>query len=287
MSRFPKWSIVASLMATISLSPQAQQVDAWVITSHASTSTKAGEINRNSSLVTRTIAFGGRIRTEIKHEGDIKPPSAMGIILTIPGDSSLRMVAIDTLNKIYINLSDALNGKSSLPYMPVPKFDSVSVIVDSIGIGPVIQEHQTVHYRTVTKAVMTSNLGPESFSIPMTTTSDSYIATDIRDPELLAAFDRQANNNTDKMLPFASAEPLIKATVEARAKMAKGLALRTVMTQAMNVPSLGPMAGGSFSSQITTEIDKWERQKVDESLLRVPPGYTEKTLMEAIQAGRQ
>jgi hypothetical protein len=219
-----------------------------------------------------TISANGRERLDTHARG--------GMLAQMWGPNFSQIVNVDTaMGIIFLNH----DKKTYSTFNPMAMFDSAgnaggpagstmklaptedSVTVDSIGPGPVIACHATLHYRTRSVMHMTMNMMGQSATMRSEITSDLFVA-----PDLPSQTDTARARLTRGLIgPNAAMAGVGKKMASASAQIAsKGTTLRMTTE---NVTQIGEM---TQTQRMSVETLSYKKMVVPDSLFAIPAGYT-------------
>jgi len=200
------------------------------------------------------------------------------VVLLRDSDPGSPVTILDTVHQTYrpiqtkwtiMNFIDHSGGLRMSKIPPGSSVSDLAFSIDSIGDGPILHGHHTVHYRQTRRGTLTMALGPTTVKILNNDTLDIYIATDIRDPQLSIG-----HLPFTQMLDFPGEISALDSAVQTAArKYPLGLPLRFEKRLVM-VTSLGDAPA---TSSFSLDVDTWNHGPVDAALLTVPASYTGRT----------
>ncbi|HXC25456.1 MAG TPA: hypothetical protein VNU46_06035 [Gemmatimonadaceae bacterium] len=278
------FAIQTGAQATQAPAPQ-QHVDAWVVTAHI----KVRMLNPGATDST------GPIGSAVLHFARSGPTSRIAfaqnpnagawempqfipigtVFLLTPTDTVAPVTVLDSAQKTFTKMGTQdgffprfnVNGRHPSPDDPVTQMRDVSVTVDSIGIGPTILGHPTIHYRQTQHATLQTDAGPMMTMIMKTASViDLDIATDIPNAPTITAIGLQ--HVLEIPLGFVLTPQLTAATQTAEAKYPHGVILHMDSHQITGTPM------GTMTRLAIVDVDHWERSPVDAALFTVPATYT-------------
>jgi hypothetical protein len=246
----------------------AHTVDAWSYTVRLQSTTAGISLSKETWQGTvTTVATASRESFDFDSlsRNGIPRRSQMGVgrilIITQSGKDTI-VTLLDTTQHTYRRFPNGLAGvvyeKTGLIYQPDSSAPPTETIeIDSLGIGPVIQSHHTVHYRQVMHITVPYNMpGLPDFVRKDADTVDYYIAPDLNDPAL----------QPDEL--FVTTLDLDSVSRTAAKKLPRGFPLhieyRAVMTFSHVTTTISASA----------DVDKISHRPVDTALFTTPPSYT-------------
>jgi hypothetical protein len=240
-----------------------------------------GADGKADTLFTHTISSGQRTRLE--QSGAIAPAimkMKAGIQIISERDGKMSMIYVDTTDKLYaeMDLSGMMSAMMSMTSASL-KMDTAAAgfTVDSIGPGPVINGHKTIHFRTHTSSRMTFAMFGDTSSIQHLITTDLYLAPDVRSGDTDSSsrsIDSAAINMVKQIVPLMTDQAVSQAQ-KAHAKLAKyGTALRSV------IEITEVSAAGTRTRHQTMDVLGYEHIVVPDSIFSPPAGYKKVTLMD-------
>jgi hypothetical protein len=240
-----------------------------------------GPDGKADTVLTHTVSSGQRTRVE--QSGSLGPPMMkMKANLEIMSDSGgkMRIIYVDTTEKLYaeMDLSGMMSTVMSMTSVSM-KMDTTAdgFTVDSIGPGPVINGHKTVHFRTHSSARMTFAMFGDTSSTQHLITTDLYLAPDVKsgdnDSSSWSA-DSATINMVKKMTPMMT-DQMVSQAQKAHARLAKyGTALKTVLEMT------DVSAAGTKTRRQTIDVLRYEHTVVPDSMFAPPAGYKKVGLMD-------
>ena len=223
-----------------------------------------------------------RLGTRAEHSGrfpsTVTPSFPSNIEIMSFADSEMTMTFIDTTRKIYTVMqpSKLMGFAMGASGMKMESSDDVSTL-DSLGAGPLINGHSTLHFRTHNSSKMTMMIMGDTSRMTQSVTADLYLAPDINPGEYDAETVTASMHAVQGMMPTGM-QSMISGAAKNQAVLAKhGMALKTVieMTQTS--------AGGSKTQHQTIEIIGIQKTTVPASTFLPPTGYKKVGLMDFVQ----
>jgi hypothetical protein len=236
---------------------------------------------KSDTLLTHTISSGSRSRVE--QSGAIPPPilkMKADIEIISERDGKMSMIYVDTTDKLYaeMDLSGMMAMAMSMSSVHLTTDTTAAgFTVDSVGPGPLINGHKTVHFRTHTTSRMTIAMFGDTSSVQHLITTDLYLAPDVKSGDndsSSRAIDSAAVNMMKKMVPMVGDQMMSQAQ-KAHARLAKyGTALRTVLEMT------DVSAAGTKTRRQTIDVLRYEHTVVSDSIFSPPAGYKKVSLMD-------
>lgn len=219
-----------------------------------------------------TTSANGRERVDTHARG--------GMLAQMLGSNFSQIVSADTVMGVIILNHDK---KTYSTFNPMAMMDSSgsllggaggnmkiepiedSVSVDSIGPGPVIAGHATLHYRTHTVMHMTMAFMGQSQTMRNEITSELFVA-----PDIPSESDSSRIHRVRSLLgPSAAMAAAGKKLVSANAEISKkGTTLRMTTENATHVGAM------TISQRMSVETLRYKKMVVPDSVFAIPAGYT-------------
>jgi len=266
----------AILSFALLAAPASAQVTATVTDTRTITQRDGG---KPDTVLSHTISAGGR--TRIEHRGS-DPETAAGklasaIQIISAGDSDLVMTYIDTTRKMYAEMRPMSMMSAAMGMTNMKMDDTLSrPTLDSIGPGPVINGHPTLHFRTKMTSRLSMVMMGDSSVMTQAITSDLFLAPDVKrvEPDSTGT---KLSSRWEKMLPQGLMH-LAGGAEAINARLAKyGMPLRTEME------TVHTTAAGTMTVHQTVDILRRERVVVPNALFLPPPGYKKVGFMDMVQ----
>lgn len=233
------------------------------------------------TVIVHALSSGNRYRVEfVGGKNPLNPFGAAGStqLITI-SDGDLTITFLDPAAKTYFEfkpfgllngvqeMMKALGAEMNLP----PGGDST--VLDSLGDGGVIAGYRTLHFRHHSSYGMSMNLMGESFTTSITDSTDTYVA-----PALKA--DMSRDSAYSKMRPLEEVMNTLSGGMAAGMfqMVARGEGARKRISAAgvpvRTISVVTTVLGGNPSRhRQVTELLKFERAAVADSVFAVPAGY--------------
>ncbi|MGH7603366.1 MAG: hypothetical protein ACRENK_05120 [Gemmatimonadaceae bacterium] len=238
---------------------------------------------KTDTILTRSVESTERYRTEYVRSSAAIPFMRTGMTqLVTAGDSDLTIVFVDSARKMYAEMktSAMLSGMGAMG--ATMKFDSTgdSTRLDSIGPGPMVAGHATIHFQMHSGSRMSMAVFGDTSVRTMAITTDFYVAPDL----MLDSSGRdstRAKAAVDRLRAMTRGLPGVDALAAKASKAAKRLAkygtpLKTVTETTITGPA------GSVTRHSSMETLTYERKIVPDSLFVIPMGYKKVPLMDFV-----
>ena len=250
-----------------------------------SVNTSAGRYD-SSTNVLHTLSTGGNIRIEMSNTNMFArmgrlSPGAHGVILVRQGGAETVLLNPDTKEYLSIKPLDMMAGvKKMLEGMGGSiTFDTSAthVSLDSVGPGPTIDGHPTVHYTLKAAVKMTIAMMGDAMTNEEASTTDIYSATDMSDFRDVANGWSQFMDATRSM---GIGGELFAKMKETQSRI-RGFPLRAIKH------STRSQRGQSQTVTETIESRNIKRVSLPDSLFAIPAGYKPITMPVFPGAGRE
>jgi hypothetical protein len=216
-----------------------------------------------------THIVSARAMARMEHPGEIRSD----IRIMSMTDSGLRMMFIDTSRKIFRETKWS-GGWNGLTVVVMPRIDKAeiegdTVTVDSVGAGPVIQGHPTLHFRMHSSTRITTVTAGDTSRSTRSVTSDLYLAPEVK------AEQRDSSEDFARWIAMRVQEwvpPAVRRVLEGQHRIQASLSkygtnLRTI-TETRETSS-----DGTVTHRQTIDILRHDRMTVPASTFLPPPGY--------------
>jgi len=243
-----------------------------------------GPDGRADTVITHTISSAGRTRLE--QAVSFGPPMLKmkaNLMILSGRDGKMSMIYVDTADKIYaeMDLSGMVSAMMSMTAATF-KMDTTAgaFSVDSVGPGPVINGHRTIHFRTRSSSRITFSMFGDTSSTTHHITTDLYLAPDLKSGDSdssVSSGDSTAVAMVKKMFPILPDEMMLQAR-RTQGNLGKyGPALKTELEIAEISPA------GSRTHHQTVDVLRYERTVVPDSVFAPPADYKKVGLLDLIQ----
>lgn len=162
------------------------------------------------------------------------------------------------------------------------KFESTgdSATMDSIGPGPTIAGHKTLHFRMHSSSRMTTTMFGDTSVRATAVTTDFYVAPDLAS-DSQESDSARAKSTSARLRSMTRAMPGAEAMAEQAAKVTKRLAkcgttLKTV------TETTATTAVGARTQHMSLETLNYENKVVSDSLFSIPAGFKKVGLMDLV-----
>jgi hypothetical protein len=217
------------------------------------------------------VGTAEKMRLEVRGSADkVSPLGGDTVITMIVTDSGKTITFIDAKRSQYMRVrpSDMVAQAQQMGGFKMD-FSGTEAKVDSIGAGPTILGHPTMHYRVATGMTMTVNAMGQQQVVKFASTTDSYFATDLTGT--LNPFASLSGTDVAGMFGSANAEFAQKLKT-AQAKLPRGTQLRA--TSSATIVSQGQTRVTTSSAEVT----KLNWVTADPKAFEVPAAYTQAQL---------
>ena len=213
------------------------------------------------------IGSSDKTRLDIKGKASTVSPLRSDSVSMIVSDSGNTITYLDAKKNEYLRVrpSDMVNQAREMGGMKMD-FSDTEAKVDSLGAGPAILGHPTRHYRIATGMTMTINIMGQQQTVKISSTTDSYYATDINGA--LNPFSSLSGSDMANMFGSGNADFAQKLKV-AQAKLPKGTPLRA--TSSATIVAQGQTRVTTTSAEVTSI--QWVNS--DPKAFQVPSTYTQ------------
>jgi hypothetical protein len=264
---------IASLAAVAGAQSSGAVLDQQMVTQSAT--------GKTDTVLTHSVESNGRYRAEYVRSSLPIPFMRAGITqLVIGSDSDFAIVFIDASRKIYAEMktSAMLSGIGALG--AAMKFDSTgdSATLDSIGPGPVLAGHQTIHFRTHSGSRMSMALFGDTSVRTMTVTTDLYLAPDLM-PDSSGSDSARVKLAVARVRAMTRGIAGVDALAAKASKVTQQLAKYGTPLKAVSETTTRS-ATGSTTRHSSLETLRYERKVVPDSLFAIPTGYRKVPLMD-------
>lgn len=199
------------------------------------------------------------------------------------GDSDLVFTLIDTTRKVYAEmkpkamLAEAMGIAGA--HMKIEATDD-SLTVDSLGFGPVINGHKTLHFRTHRSFRLRTIIWSDTTVSNSTETGDYFLAPDIRDDDVTFTGDAIAPPRMDWVKDIVG-PGLDSLTAHSKTRMnffAKyGASMRSITSKSET------SGAGTRITRQTIDVLRHETVSVPTSIFAAPAGYKKVAWIELTQ----
>ncbi len=274
-------ALICSIAVTSVAAPAAAQTKAVVVDQRMIMETVAG---KTDTILSRTVTSKERYRVDY-----ISSTAAAALVyrpgltqLMMTGDSDMTVIFMDSARRIYAEMKPSLILSSVGFAGAAMKFESTgdSATMDSIGPGPTIAGHKTLHFRTHSTSRMTMTMFGDTSVRSTAVTTDLYVAPDLASdsPERDSV---RAKSISARLRSMTRAMPGAEAMAEQTAKVTKRLAkcgttLKTV------TETTATTAAGARTQHMSLETLNYEKRVVSDSLFSIPAGYKKVALMDLV-----
>jgi hypothetical protein len=219
-------------------------------------------------IVGHAVGTAGKMRLDVSMRGSNAQvsPLADSSISMIVSDSGKTISYVDAKKSQYLRVRPAemIAQAQQMGGMKM-NFSSTDVKVDSLGAGPAILGHPTSHYRVATGMKMTISAMGEEQTVQISSTNDSYYATDIRgDLNPFASL-----NGGDMANMFGSTNKDFADKMKAaQAKLPKGVPLRASSSSTLIAQ------GQTRITKSEAEVTALKWVENDPKAFEIPASYT-------------
>jgi hypothetical protein len=213
------------------------------------------------------IGSSDKMRLDIKGKASTVSPLMSDSVSMIVSDSGKTITYLDAKKNEYLRVrpSDMVNQAREMSGMKMD-FSETEAKVDSLGAGPAILGHPTRHYRIATGMTMTINVMGQQQTVKISSTTDSYYATDINGA--LNPFSSLSGSDMANMFGSGNADFAQKLKA-AQAKLPKGTPLRA--SSSATIVAQGQTRVTTSSAEVTSI--QWVNP--DPKAFQVPSTYTQ------------
>lgn len=273
-------ALICSIAVTRFAAAAAAQTKAVVVDQRTIMEAVAGKAD---TILSRTVTSKERVRVDyISSTAAASPVFRSGMTqLMMTGDSDMTVIFMDSARKIYAEMKPS-SIMSSAGLGAAMKFESTgdSATIDSIGPGPTIVGHKTLHFRTHSSSRMTMTMFGDTSVRATAVTTDLYVAPDL--PSDSAERDSVRTKSTSAGLrSMTRTIPGAEVMVEQTAKVTRRLA-KCGTTLKMVAETTATTAAGAHTQHMSIETLNYENKVVSDSLFSVPAGYKKVGLMDLV-----
>src|SRR2546423_1035252 len=226
----------------------------------------------DSAVMTgHAVGTADKMRVEVRglhpKAAGLPVDSVVTMILT---DSGKTITYVDTKKSQYLRVRPAemVTQAQQMGAMKMD-FSGTEAKVDSLGAGPTILGHPTSHYRVATGMTMTISAHGAQQTVKISSTTDSYYATDIKG--VLNPFASLSGSDMANMFGSANTEFAEKLKA-AQAKLPKGTPLRAASSATIVAQ------GQTRITNSAAEVTNLQWVNADPKAFEVPASYTAVTL---------
>jgi hypothetical protein len=239
---------------------------------------------KTDTVLSRTVTSKERYRVDyISSTAPAAPIFRPGLTeLMMTRDSDMTIIFMDSARKIYAEMKPS-SIMSSAGFAGVAmKFESTgdSATMDSIGPGPTIAGHKTLHFRMHSSSRMTTTMFGDTSVRATAVTTDFYVAPDLasdsQEPD-----SARAKSTSARLRSMTRAMPGAEAMAEQIAKVTKRLA-RCGTTLKTVTETTATTAAGARTQHMSLETLTYENKVVSNSLFSIPGGYKKVGLMDLV-----
>jgi len=139
----------------------------------------------DSGVITgHAVGTADKMRLDVTMKGQgahVSPLSSDSTVTMIVTDSGKTITYMDSKNSKYLRVRPAemIAQAQQMGGMKMD-FTGTTAKVDSLGAGPTILGHPTLHYRVATGMTMTISAMGQEQTVKIASTTDTYYATDIK-----------------------------------------------------------------------------------------------------------
>jgi hypothetical protein len=220
------------------------------------------------------VIVGHAVGTADKMRLDLTMKGAAARVTPI-GDSVVRMIVTDSGKTItYLNpkKSQYLRVRPAEMVAQAQQmggmkmdFSETSAKVDSLGAGPVILGHPTLHYRVTTGMTMSISAMGQQQTVKVASSNDSYYANDIKG--YLNPFTTLTGGDMSAIFGTSNKD-LGEKMKSVQQKLPKGTALRALSTATIVAQ------GQTRITNTAAEVTAIQWVNVDPTIFEVPSAYT-------------
>jgi hypothetical protein len=273
-------ALICSIAVTSVAAAAAAQTGAVVVDQRMIMETVAG---KTDTILSRTVTSKERYRVDYISSTAAAPIFRPGRTeLMMPGDSDMTIIFMDSARKIYAEMKQSSIMSSAGIAGVAMKFESTgdSATIDSIGPGPTIAGHKTLHFRTHSTSRMTMTMFGDTSVRATAVTTDLYVAPDLAS----ASTERDSvrtKSTSARLRSMTRTIPGAEAMAEQTAKVTKRLAkcgttLKTV------TETTATTAAGAHTQHTSLETLNYQKRVVPDSLFSIPAGYKKVALMDIV-----
>jgi hypothetical protein len=274
-------ALICSIAVTSFAAAASAQTKAVVVDQRTIMEAVAG---RTDTVLSRTVTSKERYRVDyINSTAAASPVFRSGMTqLMMTRDSDMTIIFMDSARKIYAEMKPS-SIMSSAGFAGVAmKFESTgdSATMDSIGPGPTIAGHKTLHFRMHSSSRMTTTMFGDTSVRATAVTTDFYVAPDLasdsQEPD-----SARAKSTSARLRSMTRAIPGAEAMAEQTAKVTRRLA-KCGTTLKMVAETTATTAAGAHTQHMSIETLNYENKVVSDSLFSVPAGYKKVGLMDLV-----
>jgi hypothetical protein len=215
------------------------------------------------------VGAADKMRLDVKMKGvgaQVSPLASDSTVTMIVTDSGKTITYLDSQKSQYLRVRPAemIAQAQQMGGMKM-NFSGTEAKVDSLGAGPTILGHPTLHYRVATGMTMTISAMGQAQTVQIASTTDTYFATDIKGD--LNPF--QSINSSDMANMFGSTNKDFADKMKAvQKKLPKGTPMRAFGSA--TIVSQGRTKVTNSSAEVTGL--RWVA--ADPTAFEVPSTYT-------------
>jgi hypothetical protein len=232
------------------------------------------------TIVSRELSLGMRSRTDfVSASGGGLPGMKLGMsMITNAADTDMVLIYLDNTRKLYaemhpMSLISTMSDVASFKMRMDSTADSSSV--DSIGPGPIIAGHKTIHFRTrSTSKTVLAMMGDSSVRTEVKV-NDVFLAPDLRSPETTASTERKTEA-VKKMMPAGMDAIMNDAEKTQRRLQPYGPQLKS------ETEVTSSSAVGTTVHRSSTEALSYRKETIPASVFTVPPAYKKVGVMDLL-----
>ncbi len=215
------------------------------------------------------VGTSDKMRLDVTMKGagaQVSPLASDSTVTMIVTDSGKTITYIDSKKSQYLRVRPAemISQAQQMGGMKMD-FTGTSAKVDSLGAGPAILGHPTLHYRVVTGMTMTISAMGQEQTVKIASTTDTYYATDIKGK--LNPFASLSGGDMANMFGSTNKDFADKMK-SVQQKLPKGVPLRAV-SSAMIVSQ-----GNTRITNSSAEVTGLKWVDADPKAFEVPATYT-------------
>ena len=208
-----------------------------------------------------------RMRLDVTGSAAKVSPMMTDSVSMIVTDSGRTITYLDRKKSEYLRVrpTEIVSQAQQMSGMKM-EFSGTEAKVDSLGAGPTILGHPTTHYRVATGMTMTVTAMGQQQTVKISSTTDSYFATDING--VLNPFASLSGSDMANMFGAGNADFAQKLKA-AQAKLPKGTPLRA--SSSATIVSQGQTRVTTSQAEVTAV--RWVSQ--DPKAFEIPANYTQ------------
>jgi hypothetical protein len=215
------------------------------------------------------VGTADKMRLDVKMKGtsaQVSPLASDSTVTMIVTDTGKTIAYLDSKKNQYLRVRPAeiVAQAQQMGGMKMD-FSETKAQVDSLGAGPVILGHPTSHYRITTGMIMTISAMGQQQIAKISSTNDSYYATDIRGT--LNPFASMTGGDMANMFGTTNKDFADKMKA-ASAKLPTGVPLRA--TSSNTLTAQGQTRVTNSQAEVTSV--KWV--DADPKVFEIPASYT-------------